>query len=403
MEQAITTTPSASTAHAVDHTRGTANFRVSSQWWSRPDDQKFLSLDDMFTFTKGLADSSKWGIVESKSIRVVADKDDAEDLQLVIPAGGLGAGSGETTVEPTHWSFGQLASLVKAPAGYLRRLPATIAGVNLQYGLLNDRSEAVKAYTTGDDDVQLRAITGADYGRIFDHEIVTAVRRIAGNGTGDARWKVPGVLDWSTHTYDPDVPVSSDTTTLFASDRDVFIFLVDDKNPIEIGKLASGEPDLIFRGFFVYNSEVGSKSFGVATMYLRGVCCNRILWGVEGFQELSFRHSKGAPDRFMLEAAPALESFAESNTSRLLNGINAARAAIVASDDDERMEFLQKRKFSKDQSRRIIETVTQEEGSPPKSVWDFVQGITAAARTKTHQDERVDMERQATKLLSKVA
>ena len=38
-------------------------------------------------------------------------------------------------VAPTHWSFGQLASLVGAPAAYLRQLPAPLAGINLQYGL----------------------------------------------------------------------------------------------------------------------------------------------------------------------------------------------------------------------------------------------------------------------------
>ncbi|TIS52861.1 MAG: hypothetical protein E5X11_15470, partial [Mesorhizobium sp.] len=36
-----------------------------------------------------------------------------------------------TTVAPTHWSFGQLASLVGAPATYLRQLPAALAGINL--------------------------------------------------------------------------------------------------------------------------------------------------------------------------------------------------------------------------------------------------------------------------------
>jgi hypothetical protein len=54
------------------------------------------------------------------------------------------------------------------------------------------------------------------------------VRKIAGNGTGDTRWKVPGVLDWNTMTHNPFVDITKDTTTLYASDRDVFLFLVDD-------------------------------------------------------------------------------------------------------------------------------------------------------------------------------
>jgi hypothetical protein len=83
-----------------------------------------------------------------------------------------------------------------------------------------------------DSGVELCAVTGPDHGRIFDHELVAAVRRIAGDGTGDTRWKVPGVLDWSTGIYNPRVDITQDTTTLYASDRDVFLFLVDDLNPI---------------------------------------------------------------------------------------------------------------------------------------------------------------------------
>ena len=82
--------------------------------------------------------------------------------------------------------------------------------------------------------------------------LVEAVQRIAGNGTGDTRWKVPGVLDWSTGVYNPDVEISRDTTTLYASDRDVFLFLVDDHNPIEAGRLPDGSPDLYFRGFYCF-------------------------------------------------------------------------------------------------------------------------------------------------------
>jgi hypothetical protein len=39
---------------------------------------------------------------------------------------------------------------------------------------------------------------------------------------------VPGVLDWSTGVYNPLVDVTKNTTTLYASDRDVFVFLVDE-------------------------------------------------------------------------------------------------------------------------------------------------------------------------------
>ena len=44
-----------------------------------------------------------------------------------------------------------------------------------------------------------------------------------------------------------------------------------------------------------------------------------------------------------------------------------------------------------------------EEGRPPEIVFDFVQGITAVARDKPHQDARLDMELKAKRLLDQVA
>jgi hypothetical protein len=250
---------------------------------------------------------------------------------------------------------------------------------------------------------ELRAATGPDYGRIYDYEVADAVIKIAGSGQGEERWKVPGMIDWANSTYNPNINVTKETTTLYASDRDIFLFLVDDRNPIEIGKLPNGDPDNVFRGFYVWNSEVGSRSFGLASFYLRGVCQNRCLWGVEGFQQVTFRHSKYAPERFINEASRALESYANASDHKLISGVKEAKEQIVARSEEGRKEFLQKRGFSVAETNKIIDSVMVEEGHPAESVWDFVQGITAVARDKPHQDDRVAMEKVAGRLLDKVA
>ncbi len=386
----------ASSGYRVDPGRGERVGRVSSEWFSRPADERFLSLSDLHGSVKGRAERSRARTVESRDVRVEAARDNPERLGLLLP------GEPEPVV-PTHWSFGQLASLVGAPAGYLRGLPAPIAGINLQYGLTHHRAEMVKTYTTEEGRTELRAVTGPDYGRIHDHELVEAVMRIAGNGTGDTRWKVPGVLDWSTMTYNPRVDISKDTTTLYASDRDVFLFLCDDLNPIEAGRLPDSSPDLYFRGFYCWNSEVGSRTLGIASFYLRAVCANRNLWGVEQFEEVTIRHSKYAAGRFAAEAAPALQSFADSSAAGFISGIRAAREQIVARTDEARVEFLRRRGFSKGDTARIIDTVLVEEGHPPASVFDFVQGITAMARSEPRQDARLEVELKAKRLLDQVA
>ncbi|WP_026784614.1 hypothetical protein [Pleomorphomonas koreensis] len=382
--------------YKVDVTRGERLGRVSSEWFSRPDDERFLSLGDLGHAVRDRTERSRTRVVETDLIRVEASRTDDERLSLILPGA-------EVPAVPTHWSFGQLASQVGAPAAYLRQLPAALAGINLQYGLSTHRGEQIKTLETDDGRVELRAVTGRDYGRIYDHELVESVQRIAGNGTGDTRWKIPGVLDWSTGIYNPRVDITKDTTTLYASDRDVFLFLVDDLNPIEAGKLPDGSPDLYFRGFYCWNSEVGAKTLGMASFYLRAVCQNRNLWGVEDFEEVTIRHSKYAASRFAHEAAPALLNFANSSPMPFVNGIKAARERVVAKTDDDRSDFLRRRGFSKTETAKIIDTVFAEEGHPPTSIFDFVQGITAAARDKPHQDARLDMEAKAKKLLDRAA
>ena len=381
-------------AYKVDISRGRNVSRVSSEWFSRPDDERFLSLDALYDKVRARADSASTRIVESRAIRVKAQSEDAERLILLLS-------DSPAPVAPTHWSFGQLCSLVGAPAGYLRELPAALAGINLQHGLVAHRGKQVKLLEAHDGRTELRAVTGPDYGRIWDHELVEAVMRFAGNGTGDTRWKVPGVLDWGSMVYNPHVDVSTETTTLYASDRDVFLFLVDDTHPIEAGRLQNGDPDLYFRGFYCWNSEVGSKTLGIATFYLRAVCMNRNLWGVENFEEISIRHSKFAANRFAHQAEPALTHFANSSPANFVAGINTARERIVARSEDDRSSFLRNRGFSKADTARIIATVLDEEGHPPESLYDFVQGITAVARAKPHQDGRLELESKARKLLER--
>ncbi len=380
----------------VDVSRGSLNSRVSSEWFSRPDDERFLSLTELYDAVKTRADRATARTVESRAVRVDASRDNAERLSLIVPGQ-------DEPIAPTHWSFGQLCSLVGAPATYMRQLPAPLAGINLQHGLLSHRAELVKTLETEDGRVELRAVTGPDYGRIWDHELVAAVMKIAGNGIGDTMWKVPGTLDWATMTHNPFVDVTKDNTTLYASDRDVFLFLVDDAHPIEAGRLPNGEPDLYFRGFYCWNSEVGSKTLGIASFYLRAVCMNRNLWGVENFEEITIRHSKFAAQRFAHEAAPALRSFANSSPAPFIAGIKAARERIVAHNDEDRETFLRRRGFSKAETGKIIETVLQEEGRPPESIFDFVQGMTAHARTKTNQDTRLELEGKAKTLLERAS
>lgn len=380
----------------ADTSRGTHSNILNRQWISRPADQRFLSLSALRDAVHFRAAASREQRLQTKAVELVAPVPktvaDTHDLWLALPDG--------SEIAPTHWSFSQLCTLAGAPSAYVRRKPSQLVADMLTDDLRFRREvEQIKFYHTGD---QLLAATGPDYGRIYDFEVVDAVSQIAGNGN-ESRWKVPGVLDWRTGLYDPDAAVTKDSTTLYASDRDVWIMLVDDRNPIEIGRLKDGSPDLVSRGFIVTNSEVGSSSLKLMAFYFRAVCANRIIWGVENFQTVTMRHSKYAPSRFIEEIRPALNSFAEGSAKTLTEGVQRAKEAKVADDQDEALAFLMARDFSRKMAAEVLETAEREEGQPARTIWDMAQGITAMARSFAHTDERVAMELKAEALLARVA
>lgn len=404
------TQPDATTATArapfkVNPFAGGHNGEVSMQWMNRPRDQRFLSLKDMWASKKQFWDGAWQTRMDTDGFEIMApDAKVIEDMHK-LSIGGIKVDRGETTdtveVVPTYWAFSQICTLADTPAKLMRELPTQIAKDVINFRMQNARSvEAVKLYGGVD---SLYAATGPDYGRIPDHEIIAAVMEIAGDGRGSHLWKIPGVVDWRTHMYDPEAPVTKDSTTLYASERDCFMFLVDDRNPIEVGKLADGSPDLMFRGFYVQNSEVGARSAKIAAFYLRAVCMNRNLWGVEGFEEITIRHSRSAMTRWINEARPALSSFANNSQKKLIEGVTMAKEARLADDDEAALAWLKGRSaFSVQAAKQILETATAQ-GESVRSVWGMAQAITAAARDLPNTDKRLMYELEARNILNKAA
>lgn len=350
---------------------------VSKQWASRPDDQRFLSLEDLMASVQQRKQESWTATPLTSSMRAVVMDGDSLAVQVYDPTHGE-----VRNLLPTHWGFGQLAQYASAPAAYLRTLPPTLAAINLQYGLEAHpmRDDAlVLGQTNGRD--SLRAITSVSYGRIWDKQVVQAVMNV----NRDGRWVIPAA---SYTTTNP-----KRATTLYASDRDVFIFLVDPKNPIEV----AGET--LYRGFYTWNSEVGSATFGLRTFLYRYVCDNRIVWGVTDVKELRIKHTSGAPERFSYEGARYLNRYANESTQALVDGIKAAKQTEVPLKvDQDVVQWLQERGFTKAQAQASAQTAQAEEGST-RTVWDIVNGVTAYARSVQHTDARIDLETKAGDLM----
>ena len=354
---------------------------ASRQWSSRPADQRFESLIALNDFVTGIRGHSHSKVLSSRGIQCAPVEGDRDGLMCVGPNGG--------PVNLTHWSFGQLAQRAGAPAGYLRSLPAAMAADCMNFGLHVARDPedvGILLYKNGGP-AELRAATGPNYGRIWNETITRALVDRFGDGlTGDFR--VPGEFGQA-------VEVTKANTTLYASDRDMWVFLADEQHRIEIPNRRNGQPGSLARGFFVWNSEVGSATFGIATFLFDYVCSNRMVWGAEGYKEIRIRHTASAPDRWMEEAAPAIEAYANSSAVSVTDAIAAARAKRVDKVD----EFLAAR-FTRSQVSAIKAAHMSDEQKPIETLWDAAVGVTAYARGIQYQDERVKLEREAGKIMS---
>lgn len=368
--------------------------QASRQWASRPADERFLSLTELREKVAGQRERSVASVTSTRRIKVQPHPAD--------PKWGITIDDYGALVDPTHWSFGQLATLAGAPASYLRKLPAPLVSDVLNYGLRFIRdAEDVGLLRTEQEPVamhgeviihnELRAATGPRYGRVWNEEIVTALEQKFGDGrTGDFR--VPG-------EFGRDVPITRDNTTIYGSDRDVFIFLADERNRIEMPNRRNGQPGSLARGFFVWNSEVGSQSIGAAFFLFDFVCHNRIVWGVEDFKEIRLRHTKSAPDRWLEEISPVLMEYSNASAAPIEQTIREAQRKRV---DDDLDAFLRNR-FTTAEAKAIQAAHEREEGRPIETIWDAVTGATAHAKTIEHQDARVDLERKGGKLLDLVS
>jgi hypothetical protein len=360
--------------------------QASREWSTRPDEERFLSLPDMLAAAEYNRQHSRSAVVSSRKLQAVP----TDDNRGILIEGPNGHG-----YAPTHFSFGQLSTLVQAPAGYLRTLPAPMAADCINYGLQVARDiEDVGVLITRPEHAHtgsLRAATGPRYGRVWNSDVIRALVDKFGDGVSGA-FRVPGEFGRA-------VTVDKKNTTLFASDRDMFVFLADEENRIELPNRRNGEAGSLARGFFVTNSEVGAGALKVKTFLFDYVCMNRIVWGAEHVQDIAIRHTASAPERFIEQVQPALIEYANSSAHGITAALQAAQAARL---DDKVTDFLAKR-FGPRVAAKMQHAHMIEEGRPVETVWDAVTAATAYARDIPYTADRVELETTAGAMLQLVA
>ena len=356
--------------------------KISREWANRPNDERFLSLESLHAAVSARKNRSRPLLAKEGQLFAIGTEEDQLFLDTV-----------DGPAVFNNWSFGQIASQAGAPGRYLEKIPAGLAADCINYGLVSsqlgqkatDSLLLLEAQEEGASIPVLRASTSPSYGRIWDRQVVEAVINL--NDRSGGRWVVPSA------SYSAQNPKRA--TTLYASDRDVFIFLCDPSNPIEV----NGET--LFRGFYTWNSEVGSATFGIATFLYRYICDNRIIWGQSQKSEFKIRHTGGAPERFADEATHVLNQYAESSAQEVVEKIHKAKQTELGHTDEALIEGIAKKGFTITQSKQIFSKAQEEEGGC-RTVWDAALGITALAIEIPNTDMRIRLEAKAGRMLEEV-
>ena len=371
-------------------------FQAHNQWSTRPSDERFQTL------------AALTAAVDAR--RLVTHAFDQPVCEVAVKTIDLPNDGGQTLIingtrapmEPTNWAFGQLCGLAKAPAAYLRTLPPSIAAPALQHSVRSNRDQ-VKFMVLHDPDGginRLAATTSPKYGRIWDADVARSVGRIvdASNGRfhNPPAYKKTPEGAWSKET---------EPSGLYASDHDIFLFMIDGGSRIEAGDRAQ-----LHRGFIVWNSEVGAASLGIMTFLFNAVCGNHIIWGASDVNTLLVRHNSGAPARLDREVTPLLLDYAKASAKPMEVVIQRARNTTLLTVETEPSNLLnegwvtrfsKRFDFTRGEVRDAIDYATREEGQCV-SLWDMVQGLTASAREYEYVDARVGLEKRAGKLLDLV-
>lgn len=351
-----------------------------NQWASRPADERFESVAALKDACLARALASNEEVINLASV-VAMDKG----------AAGLALEIGGRPVSTSHFSFGQLCGEVRAPASYLRRLDGELAAANLNYNLRNVQDGGRKAYLAdGDGPTRLRAITSESYARVYDWEVVAALEKAIEDG-GNKFYAPPG---WDRKP-----------TGLFASDRDVWAFVIDGGSIVEGPK----ERDQLYRGVIVSNSEVRDGAIQLRNFMFRQTCGNLQIWGISDYVETKIVHRSGAREHFYGVFMERLREFmgADMRTAMVESMKRAESAKLPYKVGDDAfipwaMAPLKGLRFTRQEAEDAVVAALREEGQC-ESMWDYVNGLTAVARGLEHTDAMTNLSRRAGKLVEAVA
>jgi len=381
-------------------------YQASHQWATRPDDERFETLEQMIATTRHHAESARQATVKMRSLRCEVTAN--SNLALIGPTG--------QPARLTHWSFGQLTNRLATPPAYLRTLPPEMSASLINYGLQSRAAEDsdAKLLVHANGDMICRAVTSDAYARIWNYEVLERLQNLTNSG-----WQVPparpardGQAGARKATAADVLRLSSGRSSLaikvgdmiapaglYASDHDCFCFLVNES--IEINDGSDGG---LCRGVFVSNSEVGASSLKITQFLYRFTCGNHIVWGAKQVKELRIVHRGKADETFGRRLVAEVRQHAEQGAIEDQRRVDICRRFEISDVKRDVLDKLFSRKIAPMKTLELAwdhaeRDYDETHSANPRTAWGMAQGLTHLSQQTSYADERDELDRAAGKVL----
>ena len=365
---------------------------AQQQYYNRPKDERFESLDALITAAQYDKDHSREVTYNLRDLRAVTTNQERPELRIESP-------KGRATL--SHYAFGQVCTDIGAPARYLRSLPADLVAQNLNHGLqvaapVGTRSNLLVRANGGEPII--RAATSDTYGRVWDADLYRELARHFGDGARSSRGTS---AQWQTPPAWPGSPASGN----YRGDRDSFVIRVDGGSIVDDPSAARSQSlgdSAMYRGILVRNSEVGHCSVTLEMILFRYICGNHMLWGAILDRQFRRRHvGTNAVRDTMSEINRIAWKWNDRAASTDEQIIRSLIEHEIAHTKEAVIDELKKLGATQRQAESAYTTCEQTESASPRSFWGLAQGLTRDSQESGYQDDRLDLDRLASQVLKR--
>ncbi len=330
------------------------------QLFSRSDDQHFATFDALYSHCLNRQRNSEmhWRLPAE-----VIPTDYQGQLHLKL--------TGSRAFSLTDWSFGQVCQLSGLKKESLNRLKSSTAAQVLVETMPRGH-RPIQIFTEGD---VIRSLHPVGYTRIHDAALLELV--------------IDEAFD-----FDPPPVGESGATGLYAGEQDMFAFMIDSKAWVEVGE------ERFAPGFYLWNSEVGRRSMGLASFWYQRVCGNHIVWDPTHLVSYSRKHTANV-ETALGEFRKIIRHLVESSSVRkdkFAKSISRAQQTSLGTSTDQVSKVLTGFGLAAGSVKEAVEAMAAK--SDGFTVYNAVDSLTRVTGRLQNAGERVEQDGKIGQLLS---